>query len=108
MTAMISVYIVAADESEAARIAEALIAARLAACVNILPPAQSLYRWQGRIVSGREVPMLAKTRAELFDALEARVKALHSYTCPCIVAWPIMAGHAPYLEWVAAETETVP
>lgn len=108
MTDILSVYIVATNEAEAAKIAETLIGEHLAACVNILPSVQSLYRWQGQITSGREIPLLAKTRADLFPQLENRVKSLHSYSCPCIVAWPITAGHAPYLEWVMTETKITP
>ena len=100
----ISVYIVAADMAEAERIAEALVAERLAACVNILGGARSIYRWQGAVERAEEVAMIAKTAEALFDKLAARVRALHSYATPPIVAWPIVAGDAAYLDWIAGET----
>jgi periplasmic divalent cation tolerance protein len=101
----ISVYIVAADRAEADRIAEALVQDRLAACVNILGTIRSVYRWQGTIERADEIAMIAKTRTDLFDALVARVRALHSYDTPAIVAWPIVAGDAAYLDWIRAETD---
>ena len=104
MMQAISVYIVAADMAEAERIAEALVAERLAACVNILGGVCSVYRWQGAVERADEVAMIVKTPETLFDTLAARVRALHSYDTPAIVAWPIVAGDAAYLDWIAAET----
>jgi len=100
----ISVYIVAADAAEAERIAEALVHDRLAACVNILGNIRSVYRWQGAVERADEIALIAKTRVDLFDALAARVRTLHSYDTPAIVAWPIVAGDAAYLDWIRAET----
>lgn len=100
----ISVYIVAADKAEAERIAEALVAERLAACVNVLGAVRSIYRWQGAVERADEVAMIAKTTETLFEPLAARVKALHSYETPAIVAWPIVAGDHAYLGWIDAET----
>jgi periplasmic divalent cation tolerance protein len=100
----ISVYIVAADTAEADRIAEALVGERLAACVNILGAVRSVYRWQGTVERADEVAMIAKTIGALFEKLAARVRTLHSYEMPAIVAWPIVAGDAAYLDWIAAET----
>jgi periplasmic divalent cation tolerance protein len=104
-TDAISVYIVAADMAEANRIAEALIQDRLAACVNILGAIRSVYRWQGVVERADEIAMIAKSRADLFEALAARIRALHSYDIPAIVAWPIIAGDAAYLDWIRAETD---
>ena len=104
MERAISVYIVTADMAEADRIAEALVAERLAACVNILGTVRSVYRWQGAVERADEVAMIAKTTEALFDALSVRVRALHSYDTPAIVAWPIVAGDTAYLEWIGAET----
>jgi periplasmic divalent cation tolerance protein len=104
MVRAVSVYIVAADLAEADRIAEALIVERLAACVNILGGIRSVYRWQGAVERGDEIAMIAKTMENLFEPLAARVRALHSYDTPAIVAWPIIAGDAAYLDWIAAET----
>lgn len=104
MSDKISVYIVAADSDEANRIADALVGERLAACVNILGSVRSVYRWQGQVERADEVALIAKTTADLFDRLAARVRALHSYETPAIVAWPIVAGDAAYLDWIGAET----
>jgi periplasmic divalent cation tolerance protein len=99
----ISVYIVTSDQSEATRIADALVAERLAACVNILGAVRSVYRWQGEIERADEVALIAKSRADLFNRLAARVRSLHSYDTPAIVAWPIVAGDPDYLGWIDAE-----
>ena len=104
MTDAISVYIVAVDFAEAERIAEALVQDRLAACVNILGAVKSVYRWQGAVEKAQEVALVAKTCAGLFDALSTRVRELHSYDTPAIVAWPIVAGDAAYLNWIRDET----
>ena len=101
---LISVYIVAADAAEAERIARTLVDERLAACVNVLGSVSSIYRWQGQVESASEVALIAKSRRDLFDLLAARVRALHSYQAPAIVAWPIVAGDAAYLGWIAEET----
>lgn len=77
---------------------------RLAACVNILPAMQSLYRWEGKIVEEEEAVLIAKTTADALSALRERVCELHSYTCPCIVALPVLSGHEPYLAWIRTET----
>lgn len=99
MTAL-SVYIVAASRAEAESIARAVVSEGLAACVNILGDVHSIYRWKGAVEEARECAVIAKTTSEQFDALRTRVVALHSYDCPCIVAWPIVDGHAPYLDWI--------
>lgn len=98
-------WVMCADAEEAERIARAVVGERLAACANLLAPATSVYWWQGRLEEGREVPLVFKTRAELVEALTARVVALHSYACPCVIALPIAHGHAPYLAWLTAETK---
>lgn len=102
------IYITAANRTEARRLAAALVGERLAACANLLPAIESRYWWKGRIEEGREVALLAKTRATLVPRLIRRVKALHSYETPCIVALPIAAGYAPFLRWIAAETRPAP
>jgi periplasmic divalent cation tolerance protein len=102
-SAALAVYITCADLDEARRIGRALVEERLAACVNIRMH-ETIYRWQGAIEQGSEAGLLAKTTAEAYPALEARVRALHSYTLPCIVAWPFTAGLPAYLDWVASET----
>jgi len=100
----ISVYVVAADPDEAERIAQALVEERLAACVNVLGAVSSTYRWRGQVEHATEIALIAKSRRGLFDQLTARVRALHSYETPAIVAWPIVAGDAAYLAWIAEET----
>ena len=104
MTQAISAYIVAADMAQAERIAGTLVDERLAACVNILGGVRSIYRWRGAVERADEVAMIAKTTEALFFSLAARVRAMHSYDTPAIVAWPIVAGDAAYLDWIGAET----
>jgi periplasmic divalent cation tolerance protein len=98
------IYITAAKIEEARRIGRALVEARLAACANIVPGIESIYHWQGDIVEDREIVLLVKTHADLVDAVIGRVKEMHSYTCPCVVALPILAGNPAYLEWLGQET----
>lgn len=97
------VYITAASPEEAATLARALVSERLAACVNRLP-VESIYRWQGAVEEAGEVLLIVKTRRAALDALAARVRALHSYTVPEIIALPVIAGWPPYLTWIADET----
>lgn len=100
----IFVYITCTSTDEAKRIGAALVETRLAACVNILPGMSSLYWWQGKIEEAQETVLIAKTRDTLLDALTVRVKALHSYACPCVVALPVHAGNPDYVAWIEAET----
>jgi len=92
------------NQPVAERIAQALVETRLAACVNILAPCISVYRWQGAIESANEIPLLIKTRAECYAALEAAISRLHPYEVPEIVALPVERGLPAYLAWVAGET----
>jgi len=96
----IVVFMTAANGEEATRLADMLVGAHLAACVQILPEMESVYRWQGKIERSSEVLLLAKTTRVKFDDLEREVRALHSYDTPEIVAVPIVAGSAPYLHWL--------
>ncbi len=100
----ILVFITAPDEEEAAKISRALVGARLAGCVNIIKGIRSIYRWQGEVEDGGEVLMIAKTRRELFDTLVKKVKELHSYTVPEVIAVPIVEGSADYLGWLREVT----
>jgi periplasmic divalent cation tolerance protein len=86
----------------AERIALALVDERLAACVNRVPGVSSTYRWQGQVCTDREELLIIKSTAAQFDALRARIVALHGYSVPEIIALPVGAGHEPYLAWVAA------
>ena len=100
MTTIATVYAVFADEDEAARIGRAMVEQGLAACVNILAPCRSIYRWQGAIEEAVEVPALFKTRADQADALIAAIAARHSYAVPAAVVWPITAAHPAYAAWI--------
>ena len=97
------VYITTQNSEEARRIGRALVEERLAACVNILDGMHSIYWWEGEIQDDRETVLIAKTRDALLPALIERVKALHSYSCPCVVALPIIAGNPEYLAWLREE-----
>lgn len=92
------------DQESAEQLARKLIAARVAACVNILAPCRSVYRWQGEVGSATEVPLLIKTAEDRYAALEAAIREGHPYELPEIVALPIACGLPDYLAWVAAET----
>ncbi len=93
----------APNTDEAARIARTLVEERLAACVNILDGARSIYRWQGAIEDSPEAVLLIKTGHHLFAELRDRLAALHPYTTPEIIAVPIENGSEPYLTWLANE-----
>ena len=99
------VYMTAGSAEEAGRIGSALVDERLAACVNVIEPMTAIYRWQGEVKRDTEAVFIAKTRRELVDALTERVKALHSYDCPCVVALPITGGNRLFLDWIDAETK---
>jgi len=94
------------DRAAAEKLAETLIGQRVAACVNILAPCRSVYRWKDAVQNEEEHPMLIKTTAERYAALEQAIRAAHPYELPEIVAVPIERGLPAYLEWVAAETAT--
>lgn len=104
MAATVIVYMTAQDRREAESIGRQLVGQRLAACVNILGPIRSIYRWQGRVHQAGETAFLAKTRAALVPRLVRQVRAQHGYECPCVVALPIRGGHGPFLQWIADET----
>ena len=104
MNGIVSVYATFADAGEAARIGRALVEERLAACVNILGPCRSIYRWQGAIEDSAEVAALFKTAEARAEALIARLAELHSYDLPAAVAWPIAAASPAYAQWVTDET----
>lgn len=93
------------DRAAAERLADALIEKRVAACVNILAPCRSVYRWQGATQRDEEHPMLVKTTAERYPALEAAIRAGHPYELPEIIAVPVEHGLPAYLAWVDAETK---
>ena len=96
----IVVFMTAPSVEEATRLADLLVGAQLAACVQILPEMESVYRWQGKIERQSEILIIAKTTAAKFGELEREVRALHSYETPEIVAIPLVAASTPYLEWL--------
>lgn len=98
------VLVTAAGEEQAAAIGRALVEERLAACANIVPRIRSIYRWKGQLFDERECLILMKTKTALFEALKSRVRELHGYEVPEIVALPIARGLPEYLDWVVAET----
>ncbi|HEX2198054.1 MAG TPA: divalent-cation tolerance protein CutA [Burkholderiales bacterium] len=93
------------DRAAAERIADTLIGQKLAACVNILAPCRSVYRWKGEVQHDEEHPVLIKTTEERYAALEQALRAAHPYELPEIIAVPIKQGLPDYLAWVAAETK---
>ena len=92
------------DRASAEKLARVLIEERLAACVNVLSPCRSVYRWKGKIEDAEEFPVLIKTTRERYAALEAAIRKNHPYELPEIIAFPVAAGLQAYVEWVAAET----
>jgi periplasmic divalent cation tolerance protein len=100
---VVGVYLTFPDVATAARVAEVLVAERLAACVNLLPPATSVYRWDGRVVREEEVVAWAKTTRGRLSALSSAVETHHPYDVPCVVAYPAVGGSAAYLDWVRDE-----
>ncbi len=85
-------------------LASALVEARLAACVNLLPAVQSVYRWQGKVERATEVTLLIKAAQRHYAALEAAIRTAHPYELPEVIALPVAAGLTSYLQWVIAET----
>lgn len=100
----IVVFITASNEDEAAKISRALVEARLAGCANIIKGIRSIYHWQGKIEDESEVLMVVKTQRNLFPALSKKVKELHTYTVPEILALPVVEGSAEYLDWLKEVT----
>lgn len=99
------VFITAGSAEEAERIARALVEERLAACANIVPGVTSVYRWEGQVQSDSEVLLVVKTADSRLSRIVERVKELHSYDVPEVVALPITGGSADYLAWLAAAVE---
>jgi periplasmic divalent cation tolerance protein len=94
------------DRASAEKLAEALVGKQLAACVNVLAPCRSVYRWKGAIQKDEEHPLLIKTTAERYPALEDAIRAAHPYELPEIIAVPVVQGLPEYLDWVVTETKT--
>jgi periplasmic divalent cation tolerance protein len=101
--AVIAVLTNLPDSESAFNLARELVRLRLAACVNVLAPATSFYRWEGREEEAAEIPVLIKSTRERYAELEQAIRTRHPYSLPEIVAWPIESGLAEYLEWVEHE-----
>lgn len=104
MSEFIVILNTCANRDEAARIAHALVEARLAACVAITPTVQSVYRWKGSVEESTECGLTIKTRAELFPHVRDELTRLHSYEVPEILALPVLDGNTDYLTWIKNET----
>ena len=94
-------------EEQASQIAHVLVNERLAACANIISPIRSIYRWNDAVQNETEHMIVIKTRADLFERLQARVKEVHQYVVPEIIALPIIAGERSYLDWVFESTASI-
>jgi len=109
MAEPVHVVLVTAPDAEAgARIAHALVEEGLVACANLVPGVRSIYRWQGAVRDDAEVLLVLKTRAALAGALAARVRALHPYELPEVIALAVAGGSEPYLDWVRSASEARP
>jgi periplasmic divalent cation tolerance protein len=100
------VFVTVGSAAEGDRLAHALVSEKLAACVNRLPSVRSIYLWEGKVEQSAEELLVIKTRKTLFPAVEKRVRELHSYQVPEIIALPIVAGSDPYLKWLGEQTVT--
>ncbi len=92
------------DKQGAIALAEALIEQQLAACVNVLSPCSSIYRWQGKIEAAEEMPVLIKTQQRHYERVEQLIKMMHPYELPEVIVVPIADGSPAYLQWITAET----
>jgi periplasmic divalent cation tolerance protein len=105
MTEPIVVLVACGSEEEALKIAHSLVEERLAACVNLVSPVRSIYRWEGKIWDEKEWLLIIKTQRQRFEELEKKVKSLHSYSVPEIVSLPIVEGASSYLNWLKEMTK---
>lgn len=105
MTDKIVILVTAGSLREAKKIARHLVEERLAACVNVTAPVQSLYRWKGEVNENREFLLLIKSSRELFQEIQAAVRKLHSYTTPEVICLPIVDGSPDYLDWIASSVK---
>ncbi len=105
MSDFIVVLVTCGSEEEGLKIAHALVEERLAACVNLISPVRSIYRWEGKIWDEKEWILFIKTEKERFEELERKVRSLHSYSVPEIIGLPIVEGSASYLKWLEEMTK---
>lgn len=104
MQEFIVVFVTAGSPAEGERLARALVEERLAACVNRMAPVQSVYRWEGQLEESEEQLLIIKTQRDHFTALQKRVRELHSYAVPEIIALPVIDGSQDYLRWLSEQT----
>ncbi|KXK25355.1 MAG: hypothetical protein UZ01_03395 [Candidatus Brocadia sinica] len=107
MAKAIVIFVTASSTDEARKIGQTLVEEGRVACCNIVQSVESIFKWEGKLQVEREVLMICKTREDLFDTVEKRIKQLHSYQVPEIIAVPITQGSKGYLDWVTKETETL-
>lgn len=103
MKKILLVYTLCASKKEAEKIARECVNERLAACANVLAPSNSFFRWNGKLVKRTEYPIVLKTTGRRYSALEKKIRSLHSYELPCVVAFELKRGSKDYLKWVADE-----
>lgn len=103
-TKVLVILVTTRDQKEAVRIGEGMVNAKLAACANIIPRIQSIYRWKGQVIKGRETLLMLKSTKPRYRALEKAIKAMHSYETPEIIALSIKEGLDQYMGWVRSET----
>jgi periplasmic divalent cation tolerance protein len=97
------IYVTTKDREQARKIGRLLVESRAVACVNIIDGMNSMYVWQGKFQDDHEAVMIAKTTEAQVGEVIKKIRAAHSYECPCIVAWPIDEGYSGFLEWIAAQ-----
>ena len=105
MVQAVVVLVTCGSEEEAVKIAHSLVEERLAACVNLISPVRSIYRWEGKIWDEKEWILIIKTQKKRFEELEKKVKSLHSYSVPEIIGLPVVEGASSYLKWLEEMTE---
>lgn len=103
MSELVLLYVTCANHQEALRIARILVEERLVACANIMPQHTAVYGWEGQVRDEPEVAMLLKTQAEMTARVSERIKSLHSYSIPCVVALPIQGGNPDFLLWIGQQ-----
>ena len=100
------IFVTVANQEEAVRIGEGVVNAKLAACVNVIPGIQSIYRWKGKVIKAQEALLILKSTKPRYSALEKMIKAMHTYETPEIIALPVKEGLDRYLGWVRNETRS--
>ena len=105
MSDPIVVLVTCSSEEEALKIGNALVEAHVAACVNLVAPIRSIYRWEGKIWDEKECLLIIKTQKQRFEELQKKVKSLHSYSVPEIISLPITEGSSAYLNWIRENTK---